>query len=108
MQQKTFKQLLKDKKKLKSLIDESCNLCNWCNPLAYHTNNITSMGIAPKWIGNFMTDIIYWLHDDYNKDFSDILPYVIEKIRYKDPDNFTKSMDTFFKWFIVIPRDRYF
>jgi hypothetical protein len=55
------------------------------------------MDTAPKWIGDFMTDIIYWLHDDYRRDLSEIVPYTIEKIRYKDPSNFTKNMNTFFE-----------
>lgn len=108
MQHTTFKQLLKDKKKLKFLMDESYDLCNWCNPIAYHTNNISSMDWSPQRIWNFISDIIYWMYDTYNRDFSDLIPYTIEKIRYKDPDNFTKNMDKFFKWLINIPRSRYF
>lgn len=107
MQHKKFEQLFSDAQALYILMNESEKLCDWCHPIAYHTNNISNMNWAPKWIWNFISDIIYRMYEKHTEDFSDILPYVIEKIRYEDPDNFVVNMDNFFRWIIPIARNRY-
>ena len=71
--------LLKDQDKVKEIREKELVQFHRWSMLAYYVNNVW-----PKRVWSFACDISYWISRRIDVDYSDIVWYIIDELRYYD------------------------
>lgn len=76
--------LLKDQDKVQEIRERELVQFHRWSMLAYYVNNVLSVDWWPMRIWSFSCDISYWVSQKTESDYSDIIWYIVDELRFYD------------------------